>query len=95
MEMVVTEIHHAQVKVREKLAIPEDDWNAASTAICSDGAVAETAVLSTCNRFEVYYAASDPREATARVTEYRSKRAGMPVSAFRKKLFMLLGDDAV
>ena len=53
MEMVVTEIHHAQVKVREKLAIPEDDWNAASTAICSDGAVAETAVLSTCPRVEL------------------------------------------
>lgn len=88
-------IHHAQVEVREKLAIPEDDWNAASTAICSDGAVAEAAVLSTCNRFEVYYAASDPREATARVTEYLSKRAGIPVSALRKNLFMLSGDDAV
>merc|ERR1719469_54203 len=88
-------IHHAQVEVREKLAIPEDDWNAASTDICASGSVAEAAVLSTCNRFEVYYAATDAREATARVTEYLSERAGIPVSSLRKNLFMLSGEDAV
>lgn len=88
-------IHHAQVEVREKLAIPEDDWNAASTDICANGVVAEAAVLSTCNRFEVYYAATDAREATARVTEYLSQRAGIPVSVLRRNLFMLSGDDAV
>lgn len=88
-------IHHAQVEVREKLAIPEDDWNSASTQICSTGHVAEAAVLSTCNRFEVYYAATDAREATARVTEYLSQRAGLPVSILRKNLFMLSGEDAV
>merc|ERR1740139_484588 len=88
-------IHHAQVDVREKLAIPEDDWNAASTDICASGSVAEAAVLSTCNRFEVYYAATDAREATARVTEYLSERAGIPVSSLRKNLFMLSGEDAV
>jgi len=88
-------IHHAQVEVREKLAIPEDDWNSASTEICSTGHVAEAAVLSTCNRFEVYYAATSAREATARVTEYLSKRAGLPVSTLRKNLFMLSGEDAV
>jgi len=88
-------IHHAQVEVREKLAIPEDDWNSASTDICASGHVAEAAVLSTCNRFEVYYSASDAREATARVTEYLSQRAGISVSLLRKNLFMLSGDDAV
>jgi len=87
-------IHHAQVEVREKLAIPEDDWNLASAEICSTGDVAEAAVLSTCNRFEVYYAATDAREATARVTQYLSQRAGLPVSMLRKNLFMLSGEDA-
>jgi len=88
-------IHHASVEVREKLAIPEDDWNAASAEICSTGAVSEAAVLSTCNRFEVYYAAPSPREAVARVTEYLAKRADMKVSDLRKNVFMLSGDDAV
>jgi len=88
-------IHHAEVEVREKLAIAEDQWNNASIEITSTGAVSEAAVLSTCNRFEVYYSAPDAREATARVTEYLSQRSGLPVSVLRKNLFMLSGDDAV
>lgn len=88
-------IHHASVEVREKLAIPEAEWNAASNEICSTGAVSEAAVLSTCNRFEVYYAAPSAREAVARVTEYLAQRADMPVSVLRRNVFMLSGDDAV
>jgi glutamyl-tRNA reductase len=88
-------IHHASVEVREKLAIPEAQWNAASNEICSTGVVSEAAVLSTCNRFEVYFAAPSAREAVARVTEYLAQRADMPVSVLRKNVFMLSGDDAV
>lgn len=88
-------IHHADVEVREKLAIAEADWNDASNDICASGDVAEAAVLSTCNRFEVYYAASDARAAMASVTKYLADRSGLPVSTLRKNLFMLSGDDAV
>lgn len=95
MHVVGLSIHHAQVEVREKLAIAECDWNAASNDLTSSDAIAEAAVLSTCNRFEVYYAASDPRQAMAAVTEYLSKRGNLPVSVLRKNLFMLSGDDAV
>lgn len=95
VHVVGLSIHHAQVEVREKLAIPETEWNAASNEICSTGQVAEAAVLSTCNRFEVYYAASDPREALACLTTYLSERSGLPVSLLRRNLFMLSGDDAV
>lgn len=42
--------HNAPVEVREKLAIPEDDWNSASSALCEYPSIAEAAVLSTCNR---------------------------------------------
>ena len=88
-------IHHADVEVRETLAIAECDWNSASNEICSTGDVAEAAVLSTCNRFEIYYAASDPRAAMATVTKFLADRSGLPVSELRKNLFMLSGDDAV
>jgi len=88
-------IHHAEVEVREKLAIPEAMWNAASMEICASGDVTEAAVLSTCNRFEVYYAAPNARTAMAAVTKYLADRSGLPVSALRKNLFMLSGDDAV
>ncbi|KAL3758282.1 hypothetical protein ACHAWU_005363, partial [Discostella pseudostelligera] len=88
-------IHHAQVEVREKLAIPESEWNTQSNIICSTGQVEEAAILSTCNRFEIYFAASDAHEANARVMEYLAERSGLPVSVLRKNIFMLEGDDAV
>lgn len=95
VHMVGLSIHHASVEVREKLAIAEANWNDASNEICDMGVVEEAAVLSTCNRFEVYYAAADPREAMASVTQYLSQRSGLPVSVLRSNLFMLSGDDAV
>jgi glutamyl-tRNA reductase len=95
VHVVGLSIHHAEVEVREKLAIAEAAWNAASAEICATGTVAEAAVLSTCNRFEVYYAATDPRAAMAHVTQYLAERSGLPVSVLRKNLFMLSGDDAV
>lgn len=95
VHVVGLSIHHAQVEVREKLAIAEADWNVASAELCENDAITEAAVLSTCNRFEVYYAASDPRQAMAAVTAYLSKRGDLPVSVLRKNLFMLSGDDAV
>eukprot|EP00934_Nitzschia_sp_Nitz4_P002485 Nitzschia sp. Nitz4//scaffold20_size174350//150590//152235//NITZ4_002128-RA/size174350-processed-gene-0.118-mRNA-1//-1//CDS//3329541887//2475//frame0 len=88
-------IHHAQVEVREKLAIPEPQWNTAAGELCALGDVEEAAVLSTCNRFEVYYAAPDARTAMVSVCKYLSQRSGLPISVLRKNLFMLSGEDAV
>eukprot|EP00804_Cyclotella_cryptica_P008343 CCRYP_018330-RA/>CCRYP_018330-RA protein AED:0.07 eAED:0.07 QI:290/1/1/1/1/1/3/34/556 len=88
-------IHHAQVEVREKLAIPEAEWNNQSNIICSTGQVEEAAILSTCNRFEIYFAASDAHEANARVMEYLQERSGLSMSVLRRNIFMLQGDDAV
>ena len=95
VHVVGLSIHHAQVEVREKLAIAEADWNSASQQFCSTGDIAEAAVLSTCNRFEVYYSAADARAAMATMTKILSERSGLPVSTLRKNLFMLSGDDAV
>lgn len=95
VHVVGLSIHHATVEVREKLAIPEDSWNAASNDLVNTGAVAEAAILSTCNRFEVYYAASNAREAMAAVTKNLAERSGLSVSVLRRNLFMLSGDDAV
>jgi len=95
VHVVGLSIHHAQVEVREKLAIAQEDWNAASREICATGEVAEAAVLSTCNRFEVYYAAQDARTANARITAFLARRSGLPVPVLRQNLFMLSDDDAV
>eukprot|EP00520_Triparma_pacifica_P003532 CAMPEP_0118647268 /NCGR_PEP_ID=MMETSP0785-20121206/8514_1 /TAXON_ID=91992 /ORGANISM="Bolidomonas pacifica, Strain CCMP 1866" /LENGTH=498 /DNA_ID=CAMNT_0006539347 /DNA_START=216 /DNA_END=1713 /DNA_ORIENTATION=+ len=95
VHVVGLSIHHAAVEVREKLAVPEASWNEASAEIVAGGEIEEAAVLSTCNRFEVYYAASDPRKAMASLTKYLAKRSGLPVSTLRKNTFALSGDDCV
>eukprot|EP00978_Attheya_sp_CCMP212_P009423 scaffold22307_cov29-Attheya_sp.AAC.2 len=86
---------HLEVEVQEKLAVPEYEWNQTSKDICASGDVEEATVLSTCNRFEIYYVAANPREAMAAITKYLVERSGLPVSVLRKNLFMFSGDDAV
>ena len=64
LEVVVLGLshHNAKVEVREKLAIPEDNWNEAATALCEYNSISEAAVLSTCNRFELYLAGQNQYE---------------------------------
>lgn len=114
VHVVGLSIHHAQVEVRERLAVAEADWNRVAGEITgrggghtsddtddddnnssSDSPIAEAAVLSTCNRFEVYYAATSAREAAAHLTHYLARRSGLPVSQLRQNLFMLSGADCV
>ena len=88
--------HNAKVEVREKLAIPEAEWEDAAGEIVgsSGGAIAEAAVLSTCNRFEVYFAARDARAAFAAMSGYFQRRSGLPMAELRGSLFMLTEEDA-
>jgi glutamyl-tRNA reductase len=51
--------HNAAVEVREKLAVPEAQWNDQSAALCQSGVIAEACTLSTCNRFEVRFRFDD------------------------------------
>jgi len=95
VHVVGLSIHHAAVDVREKLAVPEALWNEASAEIVATNSVSEAAVLSTCNRFEVYYSAPDARQAMRGVTKYLSQRSGLSPQTLRKNLFMLSGDDCV
>jgi glutamyl-tRNA reductase len=88
--------HNAKVEVREKLAIPKDDWSESAQAIvdASNGTIAEAAVLSTCNRFEVYFSARDGRAAFASISSYLQEQSGLPMAELRESLFMLTEADA-
>lgn len=88
--------HNAAVETREKLAIPEAEWQEAALEIVdqSQGAVEEAAVLSTCNRFEVYFAARDARKGFAAASKYLQERSGLPMSTLRESLFMLSQEHA-
>lgn len=86
--------HTATVDIRERLAVPESDWQAAAADLCSLSAVTEAAVLSTCNRFEVYLVADHPFEAIQQVIAHLSTRSGLAVRELRRHLFMLTEDEA-
>lgn len=86
--------HTATVDVRERLAVPEAEWQSAAAQLCTCSAVSEAAVLSTCNRFEVYIVTDHPFRAIQEVVALLSNRSGLSVGELRKHLFMLIEDEA-
>mmetsp|Transcript_27053 Transcript_27053/g.78778 ORF Transcript_27053/g.78778 Transcript_27053/m.78778 type:complete len:563 (-) Transcript_27053:287-1975(-) len=89
-------IHHAAVDVREKLAIKQDDWTSAAQELVefSEGLVEEAAVLSTCNRFELYMSSRDPKAARRAAASWLASRSDLTQGVLRRNLFMLSGEDA-
>jgi glutamyl-tRNA reductase len=89
--------HNAKVEVREKLAIPEDDWNMAAADLTGYASISEASVLSTCNRFELYIAGTNQYECIHDAVDYLYKRAGgaLDQATLRKNLFILSGEDAI
>uniref|UniRef100_A0A7S3A106 Glutamyl-tRNA reductase n=1 Tax=Rhodosorus marinus TaxID=101924 RepID=A0A7S3A106_9RHOD len=87
--------HTATVEVREKLAVPEADWQSVARDMCELAGVSEAAVLSTCNRFEVYFVAEDSHQGIFEVSNFLSKRSGVPVVELRKFLFLLTEEDCI
>ena len=84
----------ATVEVREKLSIPERDWNEASASLCSYESIEEAAVLSTCNRFEVYVVAEDNFAATRDAMAFLREHSGLSDEELRPNLFVLNDEDA-
>lgn len=86
--------HTATVDVREKLAVPEHEWQLAAGELCNCDAVSEAAVLSTCNRFEVYIVSDHPFAAIQQVIAALSSRSSVSVWELRKHMFMLTEEEA-
>lgn len=66
-------VHTTPVEMREKLAIPEAEWPRAIAELCSLNHIEEAAVLSTCNRMEIYVVALSKHRGVKEVTEWMSK----------------------
>lgn len=87
-------IHTAPVEMREKLAIPEAEWPRAIGELCGLNHIEEAAVLSTCNRMEIYVVALSQHRGVKEVTEWMSKTSGVPVSEICEHRFLLYNNDA-
>ena len=66
-------MHTAPVEMREKLAIAEADWPKAIGELCAFPHVEEAAVLSTCNRMEVYIVALSYHRGVREVEEFLAR----------------------
>jgi len=97
LQVVLVGLSHktASVDVREKLAVQEENWASAGKALTHLPGIREAAVLSTCNRFEIYFVTDDVHGGTRQVMEHLSARSGVSLLELRHSLFMLAKTDAV
>mgnify|MGYP002784391049 CR=1 FL=1 len=97
MNIVVVGLSHktAPVEVREKLSIPEPQCDVAIAQLCSYPHIQEVAILSTCNRLEIYAVADETENGIREITQFLSDHSKLPAAYLRQYLFMLLHHDAV
>ncbi|XP_078430651.1 glutamyl-tRNA reductase 2-like [Wolffia australiana] len=88
-------VHTAPVEMREKLAVPEALWSRAIGELCDLHHIEEAAVLSTCNRMEIYVVALSWNRGIREVVGWMSRVSGIPVEELRQHLFMLRDGDAI
>lgn len=97
MNIVVVGLSHktASVEVREKLSIPEPKIESATQQLCSYPHIQEVAILSTCNRLEIYAVTSETEQGIRELCQFLSELSQLPQHQLRQHLFMLLHQDAV
>lgn len=97
MNVAVVGLSHktAPVEVREKLSIPEPQLEEAIAQLLNYSYVEETAILSTCNRLEIYFVTPQVNQGVREVTQFLADRSHLPLHQLRPHLFILLREDAV
>jgi glutamyl-tRNA reductase len=97
MNIAVVGLSHktAPVEVREKLSIPEPQYELAIAQLCNYPHIDEVAVLSTCNRLEIYIVTSETEHGIREINQFLADHSKLPVARLRPYLFTLLHQDAV
>lgn len=97
MNIAVVGLSHktAPVEVREKLSIPEAMMESAMQELCHYPHIEEVAIVSTCNRLEIYIVATETEQGVKEVSQFLSENSQIPLQQLRHHLFMLLHQDAV
>lgn len=86
--------HAAPIEVREKLALAAEAAAALQAEAAADGRVRELAILSTCNRVELYGVATDAAGIARLEAEFCARRGFDPAEFSRLRL-KLHGRDAI
>jgi glutamyl-tRNA reductase len=97
MKIAVVGLSHktASVEIRERLSIPEAEVHQTIQTLKFYPHIKEVAILSTCNRLEVYAVLADTQQGVQEIIQYLSEAKNIPLSSLRRHLFVLLHEDAV
>jgi glutamyl-tRNA reductase len=97
MNIAVVGLSHktAPVEIREKLSVPDDAKEKAIAQLKGYPHLEEVAILSTCNRLEIYVIAKETENGVRELTQFLAEWSKIPLSELRHHLFVLLHQDAV
>lgn len=97
MNIAVVGLSHktAPVEVREKLSIQEAKMESVMQQLCHYPHIEEVAIVSTCNRLEIYVVATETEQGIREVIQFLSENSNLPLHQLRQHLFILLHQDAV
>jgi glutamyl-tRNA reductase len=97
MNILVVGLSHktAAVEIREKLSIQEAKLEEAIASLRSYPHIEEVAILSTCNRLEIYAVASETEQGVRAIVQFLAERGQIPIGSLRRHLFTLLHEDAL
>ncbi|MBP0018219.1 MAG: glutamyl-tRNA reductase [Cyanobacteria bacterium SBLK] len=97
MNIAVVGLSHktAPVEVREKVSIPEAQLEQAIAHIKTYPHIEEVAILSTCNRLEIYFITSESEPGVVEVTQFLAEISQIILPRLRRHLFVLLHEDAM
>jgi glutamyl-tRNA reductase len=97
MNIAVVGLSHktAPVEIREKLSVPDDAKEKAIAQLKGYPHLEEVAILSTCNRLEIYVVAKETENGVRELTQFLAEWSKLPLSELRSHLFVLLHQDAV
>lgn len=97
MHILVSGVRHrtAPIEVREKFALLEEEVAAALKILRSCTGVEECAILTTCNRTEIYAVVTDTELGLQSVKQFYKIFKGLDIAPYRQYTFNLLHEDAV
>ncbi|MGK7931430.1 MAG: glutamyl-tRNA reductase [Microcystaceae cyanobacterium] len=97
MNIAVVGLSHktAPVEIREKLSIQEAKLDEALHHLKSYPHIQEVAIISTCNRLEIYAVVTETEKGIIEITQFLAETGHIPLYQLRRYLFILLHQDAV
>lgn len=97
MKVLVVGLNHktADVETREKLAFTGARLEEGVLGLCQIPEVKEAALLSTCNRVEIYTCVSDTEAAVENIKKFLASFHNITVTDFERSLYSLTESDAV